>query len=310
MMGMHGTGHANHAIQEADLLIALGMRFDDRVTGNLKTYAPHAKKIHIDIDASEFNKCVKVDVALHGDLRPALQALLPLLERTQQPQWWSQLREWIGESRQRELLNGDDHIFRGAHALHELWKATGGEAVVVTDVGQHQMLEAQYYPHERPRSLITSGGLGTMGFGLPAGIGAAMGLKSDKVWVVAGDGGFQMTLCELATAVQEKVPLKVAVVNNGYLGMVRQWQEMFYDKRYHATPMLSPNFVQLAAAYGIPARRVERRQDVEAAVRWAETITDGPVLLDLFVEQHDIVYPMVAPGADLHNMVRRPLSAV
>ena len=309
MMGMHGTGQANHAIQEADLLIALGMRFDDRVTGNLKTYAPKSKKIHIDIDASEFNKCVQVDLALHGDVRLVLQELLPQVQRMQRPAWWTQIREWIGESRQRDLLQSEGGpAFRAAHAVHELWMATGGRAVVVTDVGQHQMLTAQYYAHEQPRCLITSGGLGTMGFGLPAGIGAATGLKSDNVWVLAGDGGFQMTMCELATAVQEKIPLKVAVINNGYLGMVRQWQEMFYDKRYHATPMLSPNFVQLAFAYGIPARRVERREDVEPAVRWAESIQDGPVLLELVVEQHDIVYPMVSPGADLHNMVRRPLS--
>lgn len=321
MMGMHGTGQANHAIQEADLLIALGMRFDDRVTGNLKTYAPNAKKIHIDIDASEFNKCVKVDVAIHGDVRQAVTELLPIAPAGERKEWWARISEWVDESRQREILNADNGEFMAAHAVHELWKATGGDGTVVTDVGQHQMLEAQYYPHERPRSLITSGGLGTMGFALPAAIGASMGLNqgwarreapqgSKDVWVVAGDGGFQMTMCELATAVQEKLPLKICVVNNGFLGMVRQWQEMFYDKRYHATPMLSPNFVALAAAYGIPGRRVERREDVAEAVAWAQSITDGPVLLDLAVEQHDIVYPMVAPGADLHNMVRRPNATV
>jgi len=181
--------------------------------------------------------------------------------------------------------------------------------VVVTDVGQHQMWEAQYYPHERPSTLITSGGLGTMGYGMPAAIGAAMGLKSDNVWAIVGDGGFQMTITELGTAVQERVPIKIAIINNGFLGMVRQWQEFFYEERYSATPMLSPDFVKLADAYGIPARRVTRREDVIPAIEWANSVTDGPVLIDFSVERHDIVYPMVPSGADLHNMIRRPTSS-
>jgi acetolactate synthase-1/2/3 large subunit len=177
---------------------------------------------------------------------------------------------------------------------------------VVTDVGQHQMWEAQYYPHERPATLVTSGGLGTMGFGLPAAIGAAMGLKSTNVWAIVGDGGFQMTMTELGTAMQEKVPINIAIINNGFLGMVRQWQEFFYEERYHATPIVSPDFVKLAEAYGIPAMRVTKREEVIPAVEWANSITDGPVLIDFQVETHDLVFPMVPAGADLDAMIRRP----
>jgi acetolactate synthase-1/2/3 large subunit len=194
-----------------------------------------------------------------------------------------------------------------AHVIRDIWTATGGDATVVTDVGQHQMWEAQYYPHERPHTLITSGGLGTMGFALPAAIGAAMGLKSAGVWAIIGDGGFQMTMPELATAVQERVPVKIAIVNNGYLGMVRQWQEFFYEERYNATPMFTPDFVKLADAFGIPARRVTQREDVIPTMEWALGINDGPVLVEFMVEKHDIVYPMVPAGADLHNMIRRPM---
>jgi acetolactate synthase-1/2/3 large subunit len=209
---------------------------------------------------------------------------------------------------ERDIVNQDvgERLF-AAHVIHDMWKATGGDSVVVTDVGQHQMWEAQYYLHQNPNTLITSGGLGTMGFGLPAAIGAAMGLKSSNVWAIVGDGGFQMTMAELATAVQERVPVKIAIMNNGFLGMVRQWQEFFYEERYNATPMYAPNFVKLAEAYGIPARRVERRHDVIPTVEWANSITDGPVLIEFVIEKQDIVYPMVPAGADLHAMIRRPL---
>lgn len=310
MMGMHGTGQANSAIQEADLLLAFGMRFDDRVTGNLKTYSPNSKKIHIDIDASEINKNVPADLGIVSDLGAFLKGVLPRLEGRKLPEWWGRLRSWIEDTQDRCIsakeVPGKLHA---AHVITDIFKATEGEAVVVTDVGQHQMWEAQYYPHTRPRTLLTSGGLGTMGFGLPAAIGACMGLKSDNVWAIVGDGGFQMTLCELATAMQERVPIKICVINNGFLGMVRQWQEMFFDQRYHATPMLSPNFVKLAEAYGIPARRVSERGEAADALAWAKSQNDGPVLLEFAVEQHDIVYPMVPAGADLHNMIRRPATS-
>ncbi len=307
MMGMHGTGYANLAIQNADLLLAFGMRFDDRVTGNLKTYAPHAKKIHVDIDSSEIHKNVRADVPIVGDLKTVLNQLLPRVQPKEHRAWLGQIRDWMEDADERDIVHQDvgERLF-AAHVIHDMWQATRGNAVVVTDVGQHQMWEAQYYPHERPHTLITSGGLGTMGFGLPAAIGAAMGLGSKNVWAVVGDGGFQMTMAELATAMQERVPVNIAIINNGFLGMVRQWQEFFYEERYNATPMLSPDFVKLADAYGIPARRVTKRDEVIPAMEWAESVTDTPVLIDFRVEKHDIVYPMVPAGADLHNMIRRP----
>jgi acetolactate synthase-1/2/3 large subunit len=310
MMGMHGAGHANHAVQEADLLLAFGMRFDDRVTGNIANYAPKARKIHIDIDPSEINKNVEVDVGIAGDLKETLDLLLGGLEPLEHGPWIERISRWRDESQDRELLNQvlESPELKAAEVVHDLWTLTGGEAITVTDVGQHQMWVAQYYEHSQRHSLITSGGMGTMGFGLPAGIGAAMGRPDDEVWVVAGDGGFQMTMAELATAMQEKVNVKIALINNGYLGMVRQWQELFYEKRYNATPMLSPDFCALAAAYGVPAVRVEERGQIEPAVRQAQASNSGPFLIEFVVEQHDVVYPMVPAGADLHDMIRRPMN--
>jgi acetolactate synthase-1/2/3 large subunit len=307
MMGMHGTGQSNLAIQNADLLLAFGMRFDDRVTGNLKTYAPHARVIHIDIDSSEIHKNVFADVPIVGDLKTVLNQLIPMLKPLEHKAWLGQIRDWMEDTDERDIVNQDvnDRLL-AAHVIHDVWTATGGNATVVTDVGQHQMWEAQYYPHERPATLVTSGGLGTMGFGLPAAIGAAMGLKSTSVWAIVGDGGFQMTMTELGTAMQEKVPINIAIINNGFLGMVRQWQEFFYEERYHATPIVSPDFVKLADAFGIPAKRVTKREDVIPAVEWATGITDGPVLIDFQVETHDLVFPMVPAGADLDAMIRRP----
>jgi acetolactate synthase-1/2/3 large subunit len=308
MMGMHGEAYVNEAIQEADLLLAFGMRFDDRVTGKLATYAQRARKIHVDIDPSELGKNVAVDVALRGDLRAVLAALLPLLPAKRHTVWRQNIDGGREQTRQRDILHQPDGgRLYAAHVIHDLWRATAGDAVVVTDVGQHQMWEAQYYPHERPRSLITSGGLGTMGFALPAAIGAKFARPESEVWVVAGDGGFQMTQCELATVQQEGLDLNIAVINNGYLGMVRQWQEFFYDRRYAATPMLSPDFVALAAAYGIAGERVTQREEVVAAVTRARGHA-GAVLLDFRVEKEEAVFPMVPAGADLHRMIRRPMA--
>jgi len=309
MMGMHGEAYVNSAIQHADLLLAFGMRFDDRVTGNLKTYAPHAKKIHVELDASEIGKNVRVDLALVADLLATLKALTPMVPAKRHEAWIAQIDAWRRETHSRDILHQDANgRLLAAHVIHDLWKATGGGAVVVTDVGQHQMWEAQYYPHERPRTLITSGGLGTMGFALPAAIGAKMARPEAEVWVVAGDGGFQMTQCELATLQQEQLDVKIAVVNNGYLGMVRQWQEFFHDKRYAATPMLSPDFVALAGAYGIPAHKVTARPDVVPTVERARA-TPGPFLIEFQVQKEDAVYPMVPAGSDLHAMIRRPAEA-
>jgi acetolactate synthase-1/2/3 large subunit len=306
MMGMHGAAACNHAIQEADLLIALGMRFDDRVTGNLKTYAPHAKKIHVDIDPSEINKNVRVDVGIAGDLRTVLQQVLPHVPSKTHAEWMGRIREWQEDGNERDILNYDtDDRLLGARVINELWKHTGGEAVTVTDVGQHQMLEAQYYPHQRPATMLTSGGLGTMGFGFPAAIGAKFGRPEEEVWAIVGDGGFQMTLCEMATAVQENVKVNIAILNNAYLGMVRQWQEMFYEERYQSTPMVNPDFCKLAEAYGIPSMRVTRRDQIAESVAFARS-HPGPVLIEYVIEKEEVVYPMVPAGADLDKMVRRP----
>jgi acetolactate synthase-1/2/3 large subunit len=306
MMGMHGEAFVNSAIQRADLLLAFGMRFDDRVTGNLKTYALHAKKIHVEIDASEINKNVKVDAALVADLLAALKALTPIVAKKRHDAWISEIETGRAETRARDIVHKESNgQLLAPHVMHDLWKTTGGGSVIVTDVGQHQMWEAQYYKHDAPRTLITSGGLGTMGFALPAAIGAKFARPDAEVWVVAGDGGFQMTQCELATLQQEGLDVKIAVINNGFLGMVRQWQEFFHDKRYAATPMLSPDFVKLAGAYDIPAHRVRSRGDVAPVVQQARE-TKGPVLIEFVVEKEEAVYPMVPAGSDLHAMIRRP----
>ena len=306
MMGMHGVAASNLAIQEADVLIALGMRFDDRVTGNIKTYSPNSKKIHIDIDPSELNKNVLVDVGIAGDVKAVLVQLMSGVKTTSHSEWLNTIRDWQEDSDEREILRRDtgEHLL-GAQVINDLWKFTGGDALVTTDVGQHQMLEAQYYPHIRPSTMITSGGLGTMGFGMPSAIGAKLGRPEEEVWAIVGDGGFQMTLCELATAVQEHANINIAILNNGFLGMVRQWQELFHDRRYNETHMFSPDFVKLAEAYGIPAMRVTRRDQVEEAIAFARS-HDGPALIEFVVEKEDMVYPMVPAGADLDAMIRRP----
>ncbi len=306
MMGMHGQAASNHAIQEADLLIALGMRFDDRVTGNLKTYAVNANKIHIDIDPSELNKNVKVDVAIAGDLRAVLEQILPGVEDSSHADWLNHIRNWQEDADERDILRTRDAGgLIAAQVINDLWQYTDGDAITVTDVGQHQMLEAQYYPHKRPATMLTSGGLGTMGFGFPAAIGAKFAMPEEEVWAIVGDGGFQMTLCELATAAQENININIAIINNGFLGMVRQWQEIFYEERYHATPMFSPDFCKLSEAYGVQARRVTSRDEIEDAVKFAREI-DGPTLIEFVVEKQDMVYPMVPAGADLDKMIRRP----
>ncbi|MGB7139037.1 MAG: biosynthetic-type acetolactate synthase large subunit [Candidatus Acidiferrum sp.] len=306
MMGMHGEAWVNHAIQESDLLIAIGMRFDDRVTGDLRTYAKGARKIHIEIDRAEINKNVTVDAALIGDARETLEKLIPHIVNPDREPWLAHIKELKGDSAVRDIqsLPDNGHLY-AAHVINDLWKETHGEAIVVTDVGQHQMWEAQYYHHNQPRTLITSGGLGTMGFALPAAIGAKFAKPGSEVWVVVGDGGFQMTMCELATIVQEKINVKIAIINNGYLGMVRQWQEFFYDKRYVATPLVAPDFAALANAFGIRGERITSRADVLPTIRSARESSES-VLIDFRVEQEDSVYPMVPAGASLHEMIRRP----
>jgi acetolactate synthase-1/2/3 large subunit len=310
MMGMHGEAWVNHAIQEADLLMAFGMRFDDRVTGNTKTYAPAAKKIHVDIDPSEINKNIRADAAIVADLRETLQDLLAVIERADHAPWIEYIDSRKGDVAVRDIQNLPDsgHLY-AAHVINDIWRITEGKAVVVTDVGQHQMWEAQYYHHETPRSLITSGGLGTMGFAVPAAIGAKMARPDAEVWAIVGDGGFQMTQAELTTAAQEGVKINIAIINNGYLGMVRQWQEFFYERRYAATPLRSPDFVKIAEAHGLEGYRVDTRGQVLDIVQRARR-SEGTVLIDFRVEQEDSVYPMVPAGADLHAMIRRPEPSV
>ena len=305
MMGMHGESWVNTAIQEADLLIALGMRFDDRVTGNLKTYAPNAKKIHVDIDPAEFNKNVMIDSAIAGDVGEVVTGWMSTLVDVDRSNWLSHISDQKAEAAVRDIKNlpDDGHLY-AAHVINDIWRITEGKAIVVTDVGQHQMWEAQYYHHETPRSLITSGGLGTMGFALPAAIGAKVGKPDAEVWVVVGDGGFQMTLCELATMVQEDLDVKICVINNGCLGMVRQWQEFFYQRRYAATPITGPDLEKLAGAYGIWGATVTSRSQVQSTVDAARR--QQGALIDFRVEQEDSVFPMVPAGNDLHNMIRRP----
>ncbi|HEC21665.1 MAG TPA: biosynthetic-type acetolactate synthase large subunit [Chloroflexi bacterium] len=306
MMGMHGEAWVNTAIQEADLLLAFGMRFDDRVTGNLKTYAPYARKIHVDIDPSEINKNVRVDVGIVGDLRETLETLLPAVEAGDRKAWLEYIDELKGDSAVRDIqrLPDSGHLYT-AHVINDLWHYTNGEALVVTDVGQHQMWEAQYYRHDKPRTLITSGGLGTMGFGLPAAIGAKFARPDAEVWAIVGDGGFQMTASELSTCAQEGIKINIAVINNNFLGMVRQWQEFFYKRRYAATPMHNPDFIKLAEAHGLTGLRCTSRGEIEKVVRQAQE-TEGTVLIEFQVEREDAVYPMVPAGADLHAMIRRP----
>jgi acetolactate synthase I/II/III large subunit len=306
MMGMHGEAWVNHAIQESDLIIALGMRFDDRVTGKLETYAPRAKKIHCELDPAEINKNVRVDVPIVGDVAETLRALIPAVSPRDRQSWVARIRELKGDSAVRDIqtMPHSDRLF-AAHVIHDLWRMTKGEALVVTDVGQHQMWEAQYYKHDFPRKLITSGGLGTMGFALPAAIGAKLARPEEEVWVIVGDGGFQMTAAELSTCAQEGIKIHVAVINNGFLGMVRQWQQFFYGGRYAATPMRGPDFVKLAEAHGLLGLRATTRDQVEGVVAAARASKET-VVIDFRVEQEDSVYPMVAAGSDLHDMIRRP----
>ena len=306
MMGMHGEFAANNAIQKADLLIACGMRFDDRVTGNTKTYSLDSKKIHIEIDPSEINKNVPVDVALVGDLKLVLKKLIPIINDQQNTEWINEIEKWKKESQSRDIINADTQMLYGAQVISDIWKETNGDAIVVSDVGQHQMLEAQYYKHDEPNTLLTSGGLGTMGFSLPAAIGASFYNRNKDIWVIVGDGSIQMTITELATAVQENANIKIAIINNGYLGMVRQWQQLFYDSRYNETPISSPDYVKLSEAYGLKGIRVISRPEIPGAIEEAQNI-NGPVLVEFVVEQHDMVYPMVPAGADLDAMISRPV---
>jgi acetolactate synthase I/II/III large subunit len=309
MMGMHGEAFVNQAIQNADLIIALGMRFDDRVTGNLATYAQNAEIIHVDIDPAEIGKNVTTDVGIVGDAKQVLQQLLPMVETRDRSAWFSEIEEWRIDSAARDILsNGHDRAPHVPYVIDAIYKATRTcRATIVTDVGQHQMWTAQYYRHDNPNRFLTSGGLGSMGYGLPAAIGAKFARPEDEVWAVVGDGGFQMSIPELATVAQEGLGVKIAIMRNGYLGMVRQWQELIHDKRYSEVEIKAPDFLKLADAYGIVGMRATKRSEVQDVIEEARSF-NGPVLMDFVVEQEENVYPMVAPGKALNDMLRRPLN--
>jgi len=325
MMGMHGEAYCNLAIQNSDLLIALGMRFDDRVTGNLRTYSPRAQKIQVEIDPSEIHKNVRIDLPLVGDIKTILNDLLAMINphmdapaspTYQHGSWLSQISSWRDESQMRDIIawSRNGRLY-AAQVIRDIWDATHccepngslqNEVLLTTGVGQHQMWAAQYFPVDKPYHLITSGGAGTMGFGLPSAIGAWFACPYQEVWVIDGDGSFQMTQAELSTAVHESANVKVAIMNNNFLGMVRQWQEFFFESRYVGTPMPGPDFSLIAQAHGIPARSVTRTEEVLPAIQFARSIR-GPVVLDFHVEKEDAVYPMVPTGAALDEMIRRPI---
>jgi acetolactate synthase-1/2/3 large subunit len=305
MGGMHGEAFANHAMQSADVIIGVGTRFDDRLTSIACSFAPMAKVIHIDVDPAEIGKRVRVDLPIVGDARAVLTELVPLVQPASHDEWIGRIDEWRADSRARDILWQERKELVPQFVLRKIWEATEGQAIMVTDVGQNQMWEAQYYAHKRRRSLITSGGMGTMGFALPAALGVALGQPDAPLWVVAGDGGFQMTFQELATVVQEGLPIKIAILNNGFLGMVRQWQEFFYQKNYSGTPLFSPDFCKLAEAYGIPGITVKEPGQVQDAVERA-IATPGPVLIDFQIEREHNVFPMVPAGQPIDQMIRRP----
>jgi acetolactate synthase-1/2/3 large subunit len=293
MPGMHGEVHINKAIQAADLIVGIGMRFDDRVTGNTATFAPRAKIVHIDVNPAAIGLNVPVAVAIVGDARRVVERLLPFVQPRECLAWRQEIRG---------LQHAREEVFSGGLSpeviLSALADVTGGRCTVVSDVGQHQMWVAQRYPFQRPNTHITSGGLGAMGFAVPAAMGVRMARPDEPVWAISGDGGFQMNMAEIATMVQEGLEVKLAVFNNGYLGMVRQWQQFFHGGRYSSTPILSPDYVKLAEAYGIPGWRVKQSSEVTDALRQANA-APGPALVELVIEQEANVFPMIVPGGSL-----------
>ncbi|MDP9312636.1 MAG: biosynthetic-type acetolactate synthase large subunit [Chloroflexota bacterium] len=305
MPGMHGWVHNNRAIQECDLLLNLGSRFDDRVTGKTSSFAPNAKIVHVDIDPSEIGKNIRVDVPIVGDVQNVLRAMLEELPARDAAEWVRHIHAIRDQHIQKQQYNRPDTDMFMPHDVFAAFTRIVNERGpyrVCTDVGQHQMWAAQLIDWIHPHSHITSGGLGTMGFALPAAMGAQFAQPGETVWAIAGDGGIQMNIQELATIVQEQLPIKIAIINNGYLGMVRQWQELFHDRRYSATPMWSPDFVKVADAYGIPGMRVTHQSQVEDAINAAYE-TPGPMLLEFQVEREANVFPMVAPGASISDMI-------
>jgi acetolactate synthase-1/2/3 large subunit len=306
-LGMHGMAYANMAITDCDLLIAIGMRFDDRATAKVSGFAPHAKIVHIDIDPAEIGKNVHVDVPIVGDAKTVLKALNKLLLPLEHAEWLHQVDTWRKEHPSLAIRNSEGLLPQ--FVIRKIWEVTKGDAIIVTGVGQHQMFAGQHFFYDKPNSFISSGGLGTMGFELPASIGAKVGKPEETVWCIAGDGSLQMTIQELSTIARDKIGVKVAILNNNYLGMVRPWRALFYEKRYMATPLHCPDFVKLAEAYGIPAQNVKTSEEVVPAIQRAMA-TDGPYILNFEVEPEENVYPFVPPGASLHEFIEEPKKEV
>ncbi len=307
MVGMHGMVYANLAVNNADVIMAIGMRFDDRVTSKISAFAPHAHIIHIDIDPAEIGKNVRADVPIVGDVKTVLQALNKSITPTKHIEWIRQLDDWRKERPSTEIRDSDGLLPQ--YVVRKIYEVTKGEAIIVTGVGQHQMWAAQHYCYNKPNTLISSGGLGAMGFGLPGAMGAQVGCPESTVWCIDGDGSFQMTIQELATIVQEQMPVKIAIINNGYLGMVRQWQELFYKGRYVATPLSCPDFVKIAEGYYLSGLRVTRKEEVVPAIEQAMN-HEGPFLIDFKVEPEESVYPMIPPGATLAELIEEPKQKV
>ncbi|NYE56395.1 biosynthetic-type acetolactate synthase large subunit [Carboxydothermus ferrireducens] len=299
MLGMHGTKPANYAVSECDVLIAVGVRFDDRVTGDVKSFAPKAKIVHIDIDPAEINKNVLVEVPLVGDVKNSLELLIKGVNEKKPEKW---LKYVFGLKEKYPLTYNRECGLKPQKVIETLYKITGGEAIIVTDVGQHQMWAAQFYKFNKPRRFISSGGLGTMGFGLPAGIGAQVARPEQQVIVVSGDGSIQMNSQELMTVAAYNIPVKVIILNNGYLGMVRQWQELFHQRRYSHTELKNPDFVKLADAYGIRGLRIKKEENLEEKLLEAINYA-GPVVVDVWVDREENVFPMVPPGGAIHKMI-------
>ena len=310
MPGMHGTERANYSLQDADLVLGLGVRFDDRVIGRPDSFAPNARIVHFDVDPTAIERTMRADVAVVADLSESLKMLLPLVPKADRKVWWERIREWNREADPTQEPPRPGYRRMGPLGAREAIRSVArkiseSNAIAVSDVGQHQMWLAQELGDAVPGSHLTSGGLGAMGYALPAGLGAAIGQPDRPVWVVAGDGGFQMSLQELATVVQEGIPLRIVVIDNGYLGMVRQWQERFYGKRYSETQISGPDLVALGKAYGIPAWRIDRSEQLDSTLSLA-AIEEGPVLIWMQVRQEENVYPMVPSGAALNEMVTEP----
>jgi acetolactate synthase-1/2/3 large subunit len=300
MLGMHGTQYANHAIMESDLIIAIGARFDDRVTGKIDEFAPEADIIHIDIDPASISKNVQVDIPIVGDAKHILRELIKYVDEKEYGQWHKKINSW---KKKYPLSYKENGKLRPQFIIEQIYEVTKGDAIIATEVGQNQLWAAQFYKYTEPRTFLSSGGLGTMGYGFPASIGAQIGCPKKIVFDIAGDGSFQMNIQELATAVINKVPVKVAILNNQYLGMVRQWQELFYKKRYSHTSLAGgPDFVKVAEAYGACGICVEKKDEVKPALKKALSV-NGPVVLDFRIVQEENVYPMVPAGAAVNQMI-------